>query len=116
MATKARRHKVINKISHIQESQQELAITMKKQKAPYSFFFIFILLTLIFSINCQKNKKAQKLEKSAILTGWITENQLLNQSPVYKQEKDSYEPDSTSIEILKKFDQDMNDSVDLLPF
>ena len=34
MATKARRHKVINKISHIQESQQELAITMKKQKAP----------------------------------------------------------------------------------
>ena len=83
-------------------------INMKKQKAPYSFFLIFILLSFICSINCQKNKKAQKSEKNAILTGWITESQLLNQSPVYKQEKDSYEPDSTSIEILKKFNQDVN--------
>lgn len=91
-----------------QESQQELAINMKKQKAPYSFFIIFILLSVIFSFSCQKNEDTHKSEKNAILTGWITESQLLNQSPVYKQEKDSYEPDSTSIEYLKKFDLDIN--------
>ena len=81
---------------------------MKKQKAPYSFFIIFILLSVIFSFSCQKNKNDQKSGKNSILTGWITESQLLNQFPSLKQEKDSYVPDSTSIEILKKFDQDVN--------
>ncbi len=91
-----------------QESQQELAINMKKQKAPYSFFIIFILLSVIFSFSCQKNEDTHKSDKKVILTGWLTENQLFDKIPAYEQGKKEYQPDSTSIEYLKKFDLDIN--------
>jgi len=43
-----------------------------------------------------------------MLTGWITESQLFDLSPVYEEGKSVYQPDSASISFLKKFNEELN--------
>ncbi|MBL7093890.1 thioredoxin family protein [candidate division KSB1 bacterium] len=70
--------------------------------------FVFISFLLVFSFSCQQNEETPKTEKNGILKGWITENQLFELSPVYVEEKNSYQPDSASISFLKKFNEELN--------
>jgi len=69
-----------------------------------SFLFLFFVSLL----SCQQNKEAQTSRENAILKGWLTQNQLFNSSPVYEDEKNSYNPDSASVSFLKKFNEELN--------
>jgi len=79
---------------------------MKIQTGIFKIAFVLSLLT--FSFSCQKNKEIPKSDKKGILTGWVTESQLFNLSLIYEEEKNSYQPDSTSIAFLKKFSEELN--------
>ena len=80
---------------------------MGKQKF-IIFYFLLISALLAFSIVCQKNENAPKIEAKTILIGAITEQQLQDLSPAYADGKNTYQPDSASISFLHEIITDVN--------
>lgn len=66
--------------------------------------FIFLSIGMLF-IFCAKEKEVNTTT-SKILTGWLTENKLLEEFPAYQTEKDAYQPDNdvmTRLDSLNKY-------------
>ena len=71
----------------------------------------FLSLIFMFSVSCiskrQTESEATQDISKIVLTGWLNENQLFDEIPAYKTGKNEYNPDTESMEYLKKVNQDL---------
>jgi len=68
----------------------------------YFWGLTIFLLTSCSLIPHHSKKVVHRSPSKVILTGWLTDEQLLNQLPAYKAEHDQYQPDREFLEELKK--------------
>jgi len=70
---------------------------------------IAILLFISCALSPQKTteSKDQRSISRPVLTGWLSESQLLSQAPGYQVEKDQYQLDQQSLDPLKNLAKDV---------
>jgi len=70
---------------------------------------IAILLFMCCAKSPQKTSQsgAQRVVSRPVLTGWLTESQLLGDLPAYQLEKDKYQPDIETAAPLQALEQDI---------
>lgn len=66
-----------------------------------------MLISCALSPQTTTKSKDQRRISRPVLTGWLTESQLLSQIPGYQVEKDQYQPDQQLLEPLKTLAKDV---------
>ncbi len=72
-------------------------------------FFGFIILCALQLFSCSRQEGKEEVK---ILTGWMTDVQLLQELPEYRSEKNAYQPESDAMHQLKS----INDEFEVLIF